>query len=659
MATVFRSPYITPPRGYEYARSQNWIPPNLLPLNVPGPIVYSTGFEVGGDADQVALLGSTSSIQTALAHGGRYALQQDSFAPTQLVTGLNISQSSIAFYFYITAAPAFDLTIAVPFNGLLAFYSLKITASLQTKVIVSNASNGVITQTGTATLTTNGWNRISANYDKAVNGAIQVWVNGVLDINTTHTIATSNVNGWQVQGAISPTLSYFDDIVVVQGMVPPDDVTFPAITALRFRSPLFVRIPLADPQGIARNAQSYASGQHLFATQAAKPFSQPNWPKYHGPPYPISLRQNDPQPLKLTTLAAPSPNPFNQRHWPNPLYAHYPRDLRFSSQSGFRIPVTAQVTSNIGFRSPTYSNQWKAFWRSDLYTITQGIPQVIQSTISLPFSGLDVSNPEGYPYPIHLRNFVPQVSIALATTRTRPFAQLDWPNPQGPIRQIGLNTWLQASPPALTTAGVNPFTMLDWPLPQGYIRAADLNTFLQATSLSLQSIPVAPPFYMLDWPLPQAPLRPWDLNTFLQQKPFYYQDQAPSKGIRRSYQPLTRSSTSFQIIDASNRILAGNLEMPTTYEIQPVLEGFAVEVDPNRRTLILEPSGALNAGTVVLPETAIDRDLIRIATTQTITALTVMPGTGQTLLNAPTSLSAGASIAFVYSASNLTWYRLH
>ncbi len=141
-------------------------------------------------------------------------------------------------------------------------------------------------------------------------------------------------------------------------------------------------------------------------------------------------------------------------------------------------------------------------------------------------------------------------------------------------------------------------------------------------------------------------------------RPFYYKDAPPSAGKRHGIPRLTRSSTHYQVVDKINRILAGDTEEPLNYSLQVPIDDFSLNYPPNKRLLILDPAGVLNTGLIVLPIDAIDRDKITVTSSQTITALTVQAASGQTLKNAPTSLTGGASFSYVYSASNLTWYRL-
>lgn len=73
----------------------------------------------------------------------------------------------------------------------------------------------------------------------------------------------------------------------------------------------------------------------------------------------------------------------------------------------------------------------------------------------------------------------------------------------------------------------------------------------------------------------------------------------------------------------------------------------------------IEPAGTLATLTVNLPSTSLSGLVLRIATTQTITALSVTASGGATVNNAPTTLPAGSGFAYLYRGNNTTWYRVY
>jgi hypothetical protein len=94
------------------------------------------------------------------------------------------------------------------------------------------------------------------------------------------------------------------------------------------------------------------------------------------------------------------------------------------------------------------------------------------------------------------------------------------------------------------------------------------------------------------------------------------------------------------------------------YNLQAVVTGFSYTIPNNQPILFLNPNAnPIATGTVTMPATPIDNEEVNIATSKTITSLTVSPNAGQTIINAPTTLATGTGCRFRYVASSTTWYR--
>jgi hypothetical protein len=102
------------------------------------------------------------------------------------------------------------------------------------------------------------------------------------------------------------------------------------------------------------------------------------------------------------------------------------------------------------------------------------------------------------------------------------------------------------------------------------------------------------------------------------------------------------------------------------YQYNAPLTGATVAVASPTRRLILEPAGTIAALTVTLPTAATlnDNQLFGLCSRQIVTALTVTAGSGSTVLDAPTAMTApvvtGAAscVEWVYRQSNTSWYRV-
>ena|SRR5271168_3915069 len=98
----------------------------------------------------------------------------------------------------------------------------------------------------------------------------------------------------------------------------------------------------------------------------------------------------------------------------------------------------------------------------------------------------------------------------------------------------------------------------------------------------------------------------------------------------------------------------------TTDYTQPST-GFSYTI-PNGTTLaLIDPTGPLALGSITLPSSPADEDILTIACSLSIALTNLYPNAGQILKNifgALTFLPEGRSCAFYYKASNSTWYRI-
>lgn len=99
----------------------------------------------------------------------------------------------------------------------------------------------------------------------------------------------------------------------------------------------------------------------------------------------------------------------------------------------------------------------------------------------------------------------------------------------------------------------------------------------------------------------------------------------------------------------------------TTQYASPSSTGFSIQIldDDENVHLILTPTGAFAAGTIVLPAMAnlIDKQEILVNCTQAVTTLTIT-GNGATVTGAPTTLAANAFFRLKYDLISNVWYRV-
>lgn len=105
--------------------------------------------------------------------------------------------------------------------------------------------------------------------------------------------------------------------------------------------------------------------------------------------------------------------------------------------------------------------------------------------------------------------------------------------------------------------------------------------------------------------------------------------------------------------------IIGSVQYAGIAQYEVPLTGFTIQALSNASKVIINPAGVLAAGTVTMPATPFDGMEWRLSSTQVITALTLLPSTGQTVKNAPTALAAGAGVGYTYATTGATWYRLY
>lgn len=104
--------------------------------------------------------------------------------------------------------------------------------------------------------------------------------------------------------------------------------------------------------------------------------------------------------------------------------------------------------------------------------------------------------------------------------------------------------------------------------------------------------------------------------------------------------------------------ISGSNGVLRSLDYQTPVTLFTYTIIANSQGVILNPAGVLAVGTVTMPASPSDGMTVTITTTQTITSLTLLGNTGQTVSNAITTLSGGTAVSYYYRLSNTTWYRV-
>lgn len=103
-------------------------------------------------------------------------------------------------------------------------------------------------------------------------------------------------------------------------------------------------------------------------------------------------------------------------------------------------------------------------------------------------------------------------------------------------------------------------------------------------------------------------------------------------------------------------IAHSGVEIDTSYSYQTPANLFSITPAAGVGRLILNPAGTLAAGTVTMPASPVDGQLLVINSSQIVSALTMSANAGQSLLGALTTIGVGGRIECLYRAANTTWY---
>jgi hypothetical protein len=117
---------------------------------------------------------------------------------------------------------------------------------------------------------------------------------------------------------------------------------------------------------------------------------------------------------------------------------------------------------------------------------------------------------------------------------------------------------------------------------------------------------------------------------------------------------LSNSSLAVQI-DSNGNLTNVKGIATLGYTISVPSSGGTVTLNTEDSITIINPSGTLATLTIDMPPSPVPGQVMKVSTTQIITALTVS-GNGHSIISAPTSLSAGQAFSMIYDLGSTTWY---
>lgn len=99
-----------------------------------------------------------------------------------------------------------------------------------------------------------------------------------------------------------------------------------------------------------------------------------------------------------------------------------------------------------------------------------------------------------------------------------------------------------------------------------------------------------------------------------------------------------------------------NVIADTSYSYQQPVNLFSITPAAGVGRLILDPAGTLAAGTVIMPASPVDGQILVITSSQIVTTLTLSANGGQSILGAVPAIALGGRIECQYRTASTTWF---
>lgn len=112
----------------------------------------------------------------------------------------------------------------------------------------------------------------------------------------------------------------------------------------------------------------------------------------------------------------------------------------------------------------------------------------------------------------------------------------------------------------------------------------------------------------------------------------------------------------FNLSSTSGASGAGSGFADKNMNYQTPATGFTITLNNASMHTILNPAGTLASGTITMSASPKDGMVVNVRSTQIVTALTVSPNSGQSILGAPSSLAVGQIFECIYRTTGTTWY---
>ena len=139
----------------------------------------------------------------------------------------------------------------------------------------------------------------------------------------------------------------------------------------------------------------------------------------------------------------------------------------------------------------------------------------------------------------------------------------------------------------------------------------------------------------------------------------YVQSGATSANINSGALIVTGGIGMTGDLNIGGNLLTTGSRIDASFQYNAPTTNFYYTVTGSVYRFVIDPTGPITNGTVVLPSANVNATVIRISSTQTVTNFQVLPNNGTTLVpNANVTLTGGTCVEYLFHASENKWYKV-
>jgi hypothetical protein len=183
-----------------------------------GATVKLIGFETQ-DASEIVSLGAGASISATVRPGSGARSLSQGVTASVLASGLTLNTLGLRFSFRKPSDPVANQQLVL-FAGVANQWALQLTTTGRLQLLDMASLTFVGATVGSTTLTDATWYTVRLAYNRAAGGVLQVWLDGSLEIDVTHTAAASSAVS-QIRALGAAALYNYDDFHLTDTATQP------------------------------------------------------------------------------------------------------------------------------------------------------------------------------------------------------------------------------------------------------------------------------------------------------------------------------------------------------------------------------------------------------------------------------------------------------